>query len=113
MRTQGDLIWLVREGYVTEFIDGGLYAPPAMVEARKKEVESEEVDPENFPEAPRLAETQPAPAPPAVPAVSAPVADVAAPAETSPSAEAPSVAEAAPVAPAAFEGQPPGESAPV
>ena len=52
MRMQGDLIWLVREGYVTEFIDGGLYAPPAMVEARKKEVESEENDPENFPEAP-------------------------------------------------------------
>jgi hypothetical protein len=50
-RMQGDLIWLVREGYVTEFIDGGLYAPPAMVEARKKEVESVDVDPENFPEA--------------------------------------------------------------
>jgi hypothetical protein len=52
VRMQGDLIWLVREGYVTEFIDGGLYAPPAMVEARKKEVESEDVDPENFPEMP-------------------------------------------------------------
>jgi len=51
VRMQGDLIWLVREGYVTEFIDGGLYAPPVMVEARKKEVESEDVDPENFPEA--------------------------------------------------------------
>jgi hypothetical protein len=63
MRMQGDLIWLVREGYVTEFIDGGLYAPPAMVEARKKEVESEEVDPENFPEAPRHEEPR-APAPP-------------------------------------------------
>jgi hypothetical protein len=52
IRMQGDLMWLVREGYVTEFIDGGLYAPPAMVEARKKEVEAEEVDPENFPELP-------------------------------------------------------------
>jgi len=50
VRMQGDLIWLVREGYVTEFIDGGLYAPPAVVEARKKEAEIEEVDPENFPE---------------------------------------------------------------
>jgi hypothetical protein len=59
MRMQGDLIWLVREGYVTEFIDGGLYAPPAMVEARKKEVESEEVDPENFPEAPPPSEPAP------------------------------------------------------
>jgi hypothetical protein len=65
MRMQGDLMWLVREGYVTEFIDGGLYAPPAMVEARKKEVESEDVDPENFPEAPRAVENPPSEAPPA------------------------------------------------
>jgi hypothetical protein len=64
VRMQGDLIWLVREGYVTEFIDGGLYAPPAMVEARKKEVESEDVDPENFPEVPASA----APLPPSEPA---------------------------------------------
>jgi hypothetical protein len=49
-RMQGDLLWLVREGYVTEFIDGSLYASPPMVEARKKEVESEDHDPENFPE---------------------------------------------------------------
>jgi len=75
MRMQGDLIWLVREGYVTEFIDGGLYAPPAMVEARKKEVEMEDVDPENFPEAP------PADAP-------APVAESVAPVEAAPIAEA-------------------------
>jgi hypothetical protein len=60
-KMQGDLIWLVREGYVTEFIDGGLYAPPAMVEARKKEVEAEENDPENFPEAARAPEAPPAP----------------------------------------------------
>src|SRR5688572_32704225 len=40
------------EGYVTEFIDGRLFAPPPMVEARKKEVEAEEHDPENFPEVP-------------------------------------------------------------
>jgi hypothetical protein len=51
-RLQGDLMWLVREGYVTEFIDGRLFAPPPMVEARKKEIESEEHDPENFPEVP-------------------------------------------------------------
>ncbi|MCE2863742.1 MAG: hypothetical protein LW690_14990 [Opitutaceae bacterium] len=56
-RLQGDLMWLVREGYVTEFIDGRLFAPPVMVEARKKEIESEEHDPENFPEAPASAET--------------------------------------------------------
>jgi len=60
VRMQGDLIWLVREGYVTEFIDGGLYAPPAMVEARKKEVESGDVDPENFPEVPAQGGSLPA-----------------------------------------------------
>jgi hypothetical protein len=59
VRMQGDLIWLVREGYVTEFIDGGLYAPPAMVEARKREVESEDVDPENFPEVPASGGSRP------------------------------------------------------
>ncbi len=51
-RMQNDLMWLVREGYVTEFIDGRLFAPPPMVEARKKEIESEEHDPENFPDVP-------------------------------------------------------------
>jgi hypothetical protein len=82
MRMQGDLIWLVREGYVTEFIDGGLYAPPAMVEARKKEVEAEENDPENFPEAPRAAEP-----PVQAPEVQAPAA------EPNPSPEAPDIVE--------------------
>jgi hypothetical protein len=74
MRMQGDLIWLVRVGYVTEFIDGGLYAPPAMVEARKKEVETEEIDPENFPEAPRQAEA-PHQAEAPLPAAAAPELD--------------------------------------
>ncbi len=60
-RLQGDLRWLVTEGYVTEFMDGRLFAPPPMVEARKKEVEASEHDPENFPEVP--AEPAPAPAP--------------------------------------------------
>jgi hypothetical protein len=65
-RLQGDLVWLVREGYVTEFIDGRLFAPPAMVEARKKEIESTEHDPENFPEAPpaEASERKPAAAEP-------------------------------------------------
>lgn len=70
-RLQGDLMWLVREGYVTEFIDGRLFAPPAMVEARKKEVESEEHDPENFPEAP----------PEAAPAAETPASETPAPTE--------------------------------
>jgi hypothetical protein len=68
-RMQGDLMWLVREGYVTEFIDGRLFAPPPMVEARKKEIESEEHDPENFPEAPPAESTStPASTEPAAPA---------------------------------------------
>jgi len=78
-RLQGDLLWLVREGYVTEFIDGRLFAPPPMVEARKKEIEAEDHDPENFPEAapaaPALAEGEGA---------SAQAASEAAPAESAP-----------------------------
>jgi hypothetical protein len=95
MRMQGDLIWLVREGYVTEFIDGGLYAPPAMVEARKKEVEAEENDPENFPEAPRVQEQRsPAPVSEApAPEATAPSVEPAPSAQAAPSEEAPDVVE--------------------
>jgi hypothetical protein len=90
-RLQSDLPWLVREGYVTEFIDGTLYAPPAMVEARKREVEAAEHDPENFPEAP-AASAQPAPVAAkssAAPVVSAPAVEAAPVAETAPVAEEP------------------------
>jgi len=108
LRMQGDLIWLVREGYVTEFIDGGLYAPPAMVEARKKEVEAEEHDPENFPEAPPPSDVpgQLPDAPPPEAAASDSPPPEAAPQETpaaeaAPVREAPLVLEAAPVQEAA------------
>jgi hypothetical protein len=76
-RLQGDLRWLVREGYVTEFIDGALYAPPPVVEARKKEIEAEEQDPENFPEAAARAAEAPPPAPEDSVAAAAPVAEAA------------------------------------
>jgi len=76
-RMQGDLAWLVHEGYVTEFIDGRLFAAPPMVEARKKEIESSENDPENFPDAPVSAPPFVAPV---TPEAAAPVADVPAPA---------------------------------
>jgi hypothetical protein len=99
-RTQGDLIWLVREGYVTEFIDGGLYAPPAMVEARKKEVEAEEVDPENFPEAPRAPQAASQAAPAAEVQVPAPAPDLEAAAPADAPAEAPAVHTETPAAPA-------------
>jgi hypothetical protein len=111
-RVHGDLMWLVREGYVTEFIDGGLYAPPPMVEARKKEVESEDVDPENFPEA----QPGPAPADAPAPADIQPCADASAqPAAGAPAAAQPE-AEAGPAdAPAAADpgaAQPPADPAP-
>lgn len=63
-RMQMDLRWLVGEGYVTEFRDGRLFAPAPMVEARKKEIEGAEHDPENFPEIPS-SNTAPATPPPA------------------------------------------------
>jgi hypothetical protein len=89
-RMQGDLMWLVREGYVTEFIDGRLFAPPPMVEARKREVEASEHDPENFPEVPAAAQAEAsAPAPAEAPAAEpAPVAEPA-PAPEAPSPETP------------------------
>jgi len=96
-RLQGDLLWLVREGYVTEFIDGSLYAPPPMVESRKKEVEREEHDPENFPERP-AAEAAPAAEPAAVEeAAPAPMEEAAPVAELQPE---PAI-ESAPPAPEA------------
>ncbi|MEO6001748.1 MAG: hypothetical protein ABIZ04_22180, partial [Opitutus sp.] len=61
-RMQGDLVWLVREGFVTEFIDGALYAAPPMAESRKREVEASEHDPENFPDARAAAPASAAPA---------------------------------------------------
>ncbi len=97
-RLKGDLRYLVKEGYMTEFVDGALYCPPAMVEARKREIEASEVDPENFPEAPKPAA-----------AVAAPSEPVEAQAEADvPSAPEPAVA-AEPVAAATAE--PAAESA--
>jgi hypothetical protein len=113
-RLQGDLMWLVREGYVTEFIDGRLFAPPPIVEARKKEIEAEEHDPENFPEAPASAPPFEAKAAedtvaPAAEPVEAP-APAEIPVEASSPAE-PSIVEPSPVEPAPTE-PPPTEPAP-
>jgi hypothetical protein len=84
-RLNGDLRWLVTEGYVTEFIDGRLFAAPPMTEARKQEAEKSEHDPENFPEAPHT--TPPIPTSDSA----APVGDVSAPIaeDTQPEVEAP------------------------
>jgi hypothetical protein len=94
-RMQGDLRWLVTEGYVTEFIDGRLFAPPPVVESRKKTGDAEEHDPENFPDAPAEppSETKPmaAPAPETDPSAATetptPESAEAMPVENQPSAE--------------------------
>lgn len=85
-KLKGDLRYLVKEGYVTEFVDGTLFCPPAMVEARKREIEASDVDPENFPDAPKpaaAAAAKPAPAP----VVQSVAADVAEPAPAEPAAD--------------------------
>lgn len=51
-RMQGDLRWLVMEGYVTEFIDGRLFAAPPMPESKKRSSDDDDHDPENYPDAP-------------------------------------------------------------
>jgi hypothetical protein len=103
-RLQGDVRWLVHEGYVTEFIDGTLYAPPPVVEARKREIEAEEQDPENFPDRPAQPDDPPRRSPvrgedgpPAEP-TSVPVSaePAPAPAAAEPAPEAPSEAAPAP-----------------
>jgi hypothetical protein len=79
-KMSNDLRWLVMEGYVTEFSDSKLFAPPAMAPqtAKKAEAGDEEHDPVDFPEAPA-----PVVAPAAAAATSAePTAD-------SPASEAP------------------------
>ncbi len=87
-RLSMDLRWLVGEGYVTEFIDGRLFAPPPMAESRKRDAAGEEHDPENFPEIP-ADETPAAPAQPAAPAAAqASETETAAPAATEPKPDA-------------------------
>lgn len=99
-----DLRWLVMEGYVTEFSDGKLFAPPPMAPQAAKRAESgeEEHDPVDFPEAaPVLTEATPVVAPVETPAAPAAV-------EAEPAAEP--VTEPAP-APMA-ESVPPVEATP-
>ena len=96
-RMQGDLRWLITEGYVTEFLDGRLFAPPAMVEARKKEIENAEHDPENFPDSPAPEPVKRTVVPVAAPVAEAPEAVVEAPVESTVAEEAlPTEDEAAP-----------------
>ncbi len=59
-----DLRWLVMEGYVTEFSDSKLFAPPPVAPqvAKKADEHGEEHDPVDFPEAPAPAAAAEAPA---------------------------------------------------
>ncbi|MBX3736020.1 MAG: hypothetical protein KF715_04965 [Candidatus Didemnitutus sp.] len=107
-----DLRWLVMEGYVTEFSDGKLFAPPPMTPqtGKKADEHGEEHDPVDFPDAPAPA---PAEAPASEPAPAAPTATADAPteatpvAETAPAVEAPAPAvESAPAPEALAEEQP-------
>ncbi len=81
-KMSNDLRWLVMEGYVTEFSDGKLFAPPPMApqQAKKAEAGEEEHDPVDFPDAPPAAVAEAKPA-------------EAAPAEAAPEAAAPTPAE--------------------
>jgi hypothetical protein len=99
-----DLRWLVHEGYVTEFADGRLFAPPPLAEERVKPAESaegEEPDLENFPETAASTQT------PVDAAVQPPPA---AAETTSPTAPADAAAPAAD--PANAPGPPPSSEAP-
>jgi hypothetical protein len=90
-KMSNDLRWLVMEGYVTEFSDGKLFAPPPMAPQAAKRAESgeEEHDPVDFPEAAPVVAAAPA-------AESAPVVEPAA----APGAPAPATVEEAAPAPA-------------
>ena len=95
-KMSNDLRWLVMEGYVTEFSDGKLFAPPPMAPqaAKKAEAGDEEHDPVDFPDAPASAE----------PAAGKPAAEAVPPEPTTeaaaPEATAPVAAEPKPEAPA-------------
>lgn len=100
-KMSNDLRWLVMEGYVTEFSDGKLFAPPPMAPQAAKRAESgeDEHDPVDFPEAhtaavpPAAAEAAPASAstePAAEPAPAPASAEAPAPApDAEPKPEAP------------------------
>jgi len=85
-KMSNDLRWLVMEGYVTEFSDGKLFAPPPMAPQSAKKAESgeDEHDPVDFPDAPAAA----------APTAATPVAPAAAPAEATPAEPAPAPAAA-------------------
>ena len=109
-KMNNDLRWLVMEGYVTEFSDGTLFAPPPMSpQAQKKADEhGEEHDPVDFPAAPaaKPAEPEAAAETPAEPVEAGEGAEV--PAEATGAVEGAD----APPAEASAESAPPAEEQP-
>ena len=95
-KMSNDLRWLVMEGYVTEFSDGKLFAPPPMAPqaAKRAEAGEDENDPVDFPEALSAA------AAPAAAVVTAPAAEVVA------TASEPVAAAEVPVVPVIEEPKP-------
>ncbi|MGE9295256.1 MAG: hypothetical protein ACQKBV_03095 [Puniceicoccales bacterium] len=104
-----DLRWLVTEGYVTEFGDGRLFAPPPMEEAPKKDAAKEATPKSEKPEeSPKETEAKIETAPAAA---AAPVAEVSAEAESAPSTEEKPVENVeAPKAESAGESEPEEEA---
>jgi len=98
LKLKGDLRYLVKEGYVTEFVDGSLFTPAPMVESKKRQIEATDVDPDNFPEAPAPKAVEVAEAAPAGPAEVAETAAVEPAPEAVVEAAAESEAVAEPVA---------------
>ncbi|HVZ62980.1 MAG TPA: hypothetical protein VG936_00215 [Lacunisphaera sp.] len=96
-KMSNDLRWLVMEGYVTEFSDGKLFAPPPMAPQAAKKAESgeEEHDPVDFPEAPAPAAPEATATPPAesAPAAAPEAGSTEASAPTESAGEAPPPAE--------------------
>lgn len=90
-KMSNDLRWLVMEGYVTEFSDGKLFAPPVMAPqvAKKTESGEEEHDPVDFPEAHVAGKLAPESAPAeAAPSTAAEVPPAAPAEESKPEAQA-------------------------
>ncbi|MEJ6604221.1 MAG: hypothetical protein QNL51_16800 [Opitutaceae bacterium] len=114
-RMQLDLRWLVTEGYVTEFIDGSLFAAPPMPLPKPKPKPEPKVEKKAVP---TDSDSTKVPPVEVAPTAKEPAPTASAPVESTPSEPAPAVSaptEASPVEPAAVESVPaaPAEVTPV
>lgn len=93
-RMHGDLRWLVTEGYVTEFMDGSLFAAPPMPPAKPKHPPPPPTPEVVAAETPESVAQVPEAGPPA----ESPVSPPSAPAEEAPAKPTPAAEEATPAA---------------